>query len=331
MSRINLIASLLALALGATATASAAPAAAGPAPADFSAPGPCTSQRYEKLTVLPPSAGCKLNECAFKLLVTRPTAGAAGGACPQGPYPVVWFFSGFASRAGWYSYLADRVASYGYSVVQYDVQALITTDAQDLGFLGPIRKLLEGGSKEPGGPLAGALDFSQQATAGHSRGGKLAALHLAKSPAIIKTSVLIDPVDNTMFSPESDSYPSAAKALAALNPRKTAAVIGVGVPSACNPTEANYQTFYSQLAPGSWLEVLPGATHMDFVVPLGGLLPMPPVCGTGNGTAAAARDDAAAFTVAWLQQAFRGESAAAYKDSVKREGPSQATLITKAV
>jgi hypothetical protein len=57
------------------------------------------------------------------------------------------------------------------------------------------------------------------------RGGKLAALHMAANSSIL-TGYLIDPVDNTIFSPESAAYPSAVKALKALQPPRTAGVSG---------------------------------------------------------------------------------------------------------
>jgi hypothetical protein len=59
---------------------------------------------------------------------------------------------------------------------------------------------------------------------------------------------------------------------------------GAGVTSTCNPADANYRTFYGALDPASWLELLPGATHQDFVAPLNNAVPMPPVCGKGNVT-----------------------------------------------
>jgi hypothetical protein len=50
---------------------------------------------------------------------------------------------------------------------------------------------------------------------GHSRGAKLAALHFAGSQAgAVRAAFLIDPVDNTSFTPESEAYPSACRALA---------------------------------------------------------------------------------------------------------------------
>jgi hypothetical protein len=72
----------------------------------------------------------------------------------------------------------------------------------------------------------------------------------------------------------------------------------------CNPSDANYPTFYSELAPGSWLEVLPGATHADYIELLNNAVPIP-VCGQGSMKLAETQTISAATTVAWLDAYFR--------------------------
>jgi hypothetical protein len=81
---------------------------------------------------------------------------------------------------------------------------------------------------------------------------------------ITPTAAAAFAVDNTMFSPEGPNYPAAAKALAALNPRRIAGVSGAGIISSCNPSGTNYPRFIDALGSGSWLTVLPGATHVAF-------------------------------------------------------------------
>eukprot|EP00877_Chromochloris_zofingiensis_P012117 jgi/Chrzof1/7159/Cz02g13090.t1 len=112
-----------------------------------------------------------------------------------------------------------------------------------------------------GNVMYGLLDLSQLATAGHSRGGKLAGLHLALTQGVA-TAYLIDPVDSTTYSPPSPDNPSAVAALNGLN--KTAAITGAGVSGPCNPVDSNYELFWSVLGAGSWLEVVPAAGHMQF-------------------------------------------------------------------
>ncbi|KAI8463622.1 MAG: Alpha/Beta hydrolase protein [Monoraphidium minutum] len=296
-------------------------AAIGAASADdYTADGPCGGQKAKHAIILPKETGCKMLECLMNVIVTRPDPAKAGvGACAKGPYPVVYLFNGFSSRAEWYSYLPNRLASYGYVVVQYNLNAILTTDAQEMKYLKPLQVWLQGESADASSPLSGALDFSQQATAGHSRGGKLAALHMAAEPKVFTTAVLIDPVDNTIFSPEGPAYPNAAKALAALDPKKTAAVIGASVTSLCNPADANFETFYAPLGPGSWREVQAGATHTSYVALLEGVVPLPPVCGKGDMPAADVQKFTMATTVAWFEQAFRGASTADFEAWIKAQ------------
>lgn len=81
--------------------------AAAAAATDYTTPGPCGSQRWERVTLLPKDSGCRANECSAKVLVTYPSkAGAAG--CPAGPYPVITLFNGFGARAGFYLYLSEQ-------------------------------------------------------------------------------------------------------------------------------------------------------------------------------------------------------------------------------
>lgn len=291
---------------------------------NYTADGPCGGQRLKQTIVLSPfKSGCKGIECAIKVIVSRPTPSKAGvGGCPKGPYPIVYMFNGFSARAGFYAYLANRLASYGYAIVQHNVQGLITSDVQELTYQGYVQAFIRGKSKPGASPLAGTADFSRQALVGHSRGGKLAALALAESPDDYSAVVMLDPVDSTMYNPESEASPSAAKALAALKPPLKAAVVGAGVLSACNPEEANYRRFFAELAPGSWLEELDGATHSDFVkvIPdLPGLasVELPPVCGNGNMTASAVQEYTAATTTAWLEASFRNASAADFLSWIK--------------
>jgi hypothetical protein len=58
------------------------------------------------------------------------------------------------------------------------------------------------------------------------RGGKLAALQLA-GKSDITTAYLIDPVDNTYFTPVGPDYPSAVQALASAAPPRVAGITGV--------------------------------------------------------------------------------------------------------
>ncbi|GIL70905.1 hypothetical protein Vretimale_3967 [Volvox reticuliferus] len=105
-------------------------------------------------------------------------------------FPVVVMFPGFMCMAKWYRGLVDRVVSWGFAVVQYDVEDLI--NSAEMAILDPLLQLLSVQVRE--GALPAGLDLHRLAVVGHSRGGLLAALHLAKDD-LITAAVLIDPVD----------------------------------------------------------------------------------------------------------------------------------------
>lgn len=60
----------------------------------------------------------------------------------------------------------------------------------------------------------------------------------AENP-LIRAAYLVDPVDNTQYSPESPENPSATKALAASG--RAAGISGAGILSSCNPEGGNYK------------------------------------------------------------------------------------------
>ena len=51
---------------------------------NYTADGPCGGQRLQQLAVMPMSTGCKLAECAVKMIISRPAPAKAGvGGCPE--------------------------------------------------------------------------------------------------------------------------------------------------------------------------------------------------------------------------------------------------------
>lgn len=175
------------------------------------------------------------------------------------PYPVVFFFSGFLLKPAYYSAYANRLASWGYAVVQYDTGRWpILKDRQELPF---FQQLVTWLSKQTN--LQDVVKLDQIGVAGHSRGAKLAALHLASGHPSVKAAFLVDPVDNTRETPESMDYPSAAKALTAADRR--VAIAGASVITACNPAGSNWEHFWPCVATGSWLMEVYGASHNTFL------------------------------------------------------------------
>lgn len=113
----------------------------------------------------------------------------------------------------------------------------------------------------PGSKLYKVANPAAPLVSGHSRGGKIAGLVFADNPQV-KAAWLIDPIDASQFAPISPDNPSAAQAIKAAN--RPIGVTGAGVLSSCNPTEGNYAVMYAAGAPGSWEELIPGASHSLF-------------------------------------------------------------------
>eukprot|EP00879_Flechtneria_rotunda_P018933 GHRR01019874.1.p1 GENE.GHRR01019874.1~~GHRR01019874.1.p1 ORF type:complete len:411 (+),score=59.16 GHRR01019874.1:128-1234(+) len=244
---------------------------------DYTAFGPCGVVKITTPLQLPEGSECG-SSCTLDVQIHIPVAGAGAG-CSAAPYPVVLFFSGFQLSSTYYTPYVKRLASWGFAVVQYNIALFhIVADRVEVGFMPFLLRHLE---RHP--DTAGVLDLTHLATAGHSRGGKLAALHLAGTPNIL-TAYLIDPVDSTSYTPPSQDDPSAVEALRGLN--KTVAITGAGVSGPCNPIASNYKLFWDVVGPGSWLEVVPQGGHMQFTNISNGLVAraLDLICHSGRAT-----------------------------------------------
>ncbi|GLI58535.1 hypothetical protein VaNZ11_000277 [Volvox africanus] len=258
-------------------------------------------------------------------------------------FPVAVMFNGFLCKAKWYRGLVDRVVSWGFAVVQYDVEGLI--DSAEMAILDPLLQLLS--AQVRGGALPAGLDLHQLAVLGHNRGGMLAALHLAKDD-LIKAAVLIDPVDMSGESgrwkevveelqralPEGlvrwpDRLTSAAARLPqAVNvtslqglqcalqppaielpgkprPRKLVGIVGAAAGTRIPATDQYYK-FWSLMPPGSRLLVLPQAGPMQFL-DLGAWVPSHLNKILGESDSKDAIEAAAVFTAACLNEFLLGE------------------------
>jgi Chlorophyllase len=114
---------------------------------------------------------------------------------------------------------ADRLASYGYAVVQYRRGLLPPTGAEQLYIVKCLLDWIKNGknassfNKNPKPQFDGALfDLTRQAFVGHSRGGCDAAYMLANCPKeVTATAFLLDGVDVG----ENDAKSSGERALKA--------------------------------------------------------------------------------------------------------------------
>jgi dienelactone hydrolase len=189
---------------------------------DLTSVGPYIAAEYtDSITVAAPggSRTCRgtAQEAALRLplTVTLPTSkDPRGQSSVLQDCPVVLFFNGFQSRACWYRAYTHRLASWGFAVVQYTTPTLkIIKDKDEIKFVDPLLSWAQNSTSTAGHFAHGCFDLESLCVTGHSRGGKLAALHFSSNDSF-KAACLIDPVDNTTYTPESEDYPSACRALA---------------------------------------------------------------------------------------------------------------------
>ncbi|GBF91171.1 chlorophyllase [Raphidocelis subcapitata] len=290
--------------------------AAGAAPADFAGPGPCAvDAAAPPIPVhLPPETGCS-HDCDLELIitapaVTQPSAGAAGDpACDAAAagrgHPLLFFYSGFQLRASFYSGYPQRLASWGWAVVTYDLTLLDLVPAGVQSTWAPhILDALSAANADPSSPWHGRLDASRLAAAGHSRGGKIAALHLANGrrggagPGF-GAAYLIDPVD----SEGGPGEPSAVEALRGLN--ASVGISAAGVSGPCNPAD-RVEGFWEVAGPGSWRERLLHGGHVQFCNITSGMVKraLDLICGKGGDTHEAVMELTLPPMVAWLENAI---------------------------
>ncbi|KAK9826744.1 hypothetical protein WJX81_004019 [Elliptochloris bilobata] len=237
--------------------------------------------------------------------------GAGTDAGHGAPYPVVLFVSGFQARSHYYKAYAHFLASWGYVVVQYDAPWLrIIEDSTELAFLDGLLKKLRADSQAAASPLYQRLDLARLGVAGHSRGGKLAALHFARDQRIA-AAYLLDPVDNTARTPESEAYPSAVKALVRCG--RAIGISGAAQTGNCNPKDSTSRAFYQAAGNGSWLLVPACSCHTGFLD--AGLLlnrALDCLCCAACGRGTASRQDTLALTrpalLAWLERRLRPDA-----------------------
>ena len=297
---------------------SAAAAAASYA-GDFTGPGPCAVDAAPPAPIpvqLPPDARCG-RDCLLQVTVFAPAAPApassssnsSGDACPRpaAGQPVLLLYPGFQLRARFYEAHARRLASYGWAVVMYDLAPLDLVGAGvQAGWARHVVVALAAAQSSGGGEDGGGgggvsgvrLDVSRLAAAGHSRGGKIAALHLAaESGPRFAAAYLIDPVD----SDGGDDDPSAVALLAGRGLRYGISAAGVAGP--CNPP-ARTAGFWRAAGPGSWREALPNAGHAEFADLGGGFeqRALDLLCGRGGDSHADVAELTLPAAAAWLHR-----------------------------
>ncbi|KAJ9507355.1 hypothetical protein QJQ45_006324 [Haematococcus lacustris] len=269
-------------------------------------PGPCRLKLTLSSPARQPSSPASFSPTAQALLTTAATATVGSGDCR------VLLLSGFQLPASYYHTYAHGLATWGYTVLQYDLPGAVlkpfVRDGEEVGCMPLLLDWLRDQGRDPSSALYEVVDTQNVAAVGHSRGAKLAALLLAGGVAQVRSAVLVDPVDLSRET-RSAAYPSAVEALAtaAAQGRPTAALLlGGGVSGWCNPSEEAWGKFWPVLGQGSWLQVVTAAGHMQFTDakgPAGWVWDR--FCGAGNTSHKAVMKLSVAASVAWLQTSFR--------------------------
>ena len=167
------------------------------------------------------------------------------------------------ARSSWYAAVRDHLASWGYIVVQYYTPFWRLPSISDEIAEFPVTlSWLERENHRQDSPLYSSINTSSIATAGHSRGGKVACLLYSKYDRI-QSAWLIDPVDGLNRATPSKENPSGIDALKTSG--KRVGIAGAGIVSSCNACkEGNFASFYNSSMPGSWVVTLSNASHSSF-------------------------------------------------------------------
>ena len=282
-----------------------------------------------------PSAPPPLPDAMFPLLGEDGTPLGATGTLARsranlsevsrGPYPLAVFTSGFLVDSEATASYCRRLCSWGYVVLGYNkrdsvgvaggnalddvVSAQMVDDlikwARTDVLLAPLVR--DGGTMDT---VDVAEDDIVTAPAkggvylvGHSRGGKISMLQ-ACGDERVRAACLLDPVDNTVYAPLGEGFPSAvAKMRDTPQGGPPLVVVGGKYGGDCAPTGSNYLTFLENANPVSWgVEVSAG--HFQFLDSATGL--QRAVCGEGSVADAQVREVSQALMVAHAETVFRG-------------------------
>lgn len=249
----------------------------------------------------------------------------------RGPFPLAVLTSGFLVDAEQYASYARRLCSWGYVVLQYNkresvgvaggnalddvVSAAMVKDligwAQSDVLLGPqIDRGDVRGFRGVGGAFGRAADDEHDDDVrtggvyliGHSRGGKISMLD-AVEDSRVRAACLLDPVDNTVYAPLGEGFPSAVAAMRDARGGPPVVVVGGTYGGDCAPEGSNYLEFLREASEDSWgVEIRAG--HFQFLDSAGFV--QRAVCEEGVAADAQVRELSQALMVAHAETVFRG-------------------------
>jgi dienelactone hydrolase len=229
-----------------------------------------------------------------------------GATAAAGPFPLVVVSTGYMIGRGNYDGTCRHLASWGYVVVSHDYAGGNHQD-HAAGVSAILDWALGGASG-----LAGRIDATRIATAGHSMGGKvsiLAAILDSRVDAVVGWDPVdaLPPIADGSYSVTPEQMDGLTVPIAVLG-ETTDGGSGGRFGSACAPAADNFHQFFSHAcaAPAALEVTIDGADHTEWVDSRQACGLACLVCSTGSTDGATVLSVTRRVTVAWLETYLRG-------------------------
>ena len=176
-----------------------------------------------------------------------------------GPHAVVLLRPGLLQPAAAYTTYGRRLASHGIvTLIRDDPGALTSTTVVVADLTHVVKTVLPAENAQAGGKLAGRLDLTRVALAGHSRGGKATLVAAAQGlQGKLKGWVGIDPVDSIVLGGVMARDVIGGIGVPTL-------FLGASVSSTCSPAADNYKLLHAAAPAPSVAFTFVGAGHTQF-------------------------------------------------------------------